>query len=237
MKTELAHRDVICAEAGPLLCFTSVDVAAGIGSLSNDNVLADPADVAYFVCRAAVTELVSLNVSVRIIAVATSFPHDKRQPVDVGVSELLSSVGANPRILFSHENYIRVPHTTIAVTAIGWERPRKIVCRRLLPGMAVYAYGPGYLRPDIRRTDGDLPDLALLRRYIDANNDVRQIIPVGSRGIRHDIHVLGESTGLRFEGSTKGCSLRGGPGLQFLILASTPPPLSECRRLGVFVSD
>jgi hypothetical protein len=236
-RAALHTRDVACMEVMQALHFLSVDVAAGIGLMSDDRIAADPADVAYFVARTAVSELICLGVPVNGLAIATSLPQDRRQPVEAGILELLASLDADPQLVWSHENYLDVHQTAIAVTATGWQYPHRVVCQSPAAGTHAFLYGPGYVRQNIRRSDDDLPNLASLRHYLQTAERVLQVIPIGSRGIEHDISKLCESSGLRFRGSEAENMTRGGPGLGFLILAACHPELPQCRLLGAFTSD
>lgn len=233
LQDRLRNRDVSIIETDLGLVLASIDMATGIGVAPLDKIKADIFDVAYFVARTAAAELLSLNVPVLSMSIGTSLPFGSRQRINGGIHYLLDSIESHPALVFSHENYIESLCSCISVSAIGYTRLTQLVCKPIEPGVEVYCYGEGYVHSNIRHNDNDMPDLCKIMQIVSEDINVRQVIPVGSRGIQYDIDTLTRANRVALCGSCDSFTKRGGPGLQFLILTDSVPDLPSIKYVGV----
>lgn len=230
----LKNRDITFYAKSDELFLSSVDFAAGIGSAKCDINKADIEDVSYFVARAAISELWTLNSDIISIAIGTSIKHSEKKKIISGVHFLFQQLQIEPQIIFSHENYFESEFTSLAVFCTGLVGLNKLVCHEIQRGDLIYSFGSGYIRSEIKRTDSDMPDLYLIRQILKQSKCVRQVVPVGYRGIYHDITTLQKLYSLRAELIKQLDLLKGGPGLQFLVVTAEHIQFEGVTHLGKF---
>ncbi len=229
---QLKNRNVIYRDCGTGLLLSSVDASASIGPLAKDKIPAKLEDVAYFVARTAIVELWTLNATVISLGIGTSCHHSYKGLIVDGLGCLMGDIGIDPDVIYSHENYVSSDITAISVFCSGTVTARDLVCRELKKGNLLHVFGSGYVRPDIRRHDTDIPDLNALRSLLREETSIRQIVPIGSRGLMHCIGALEKCYSLTATLANPVKTLRGGPGLQFLLISEGDIPVQEAQYLG-----
>lgn len=232
----IKSRDVSFFKVGKKYIFSSIDIASGIGDQRLDSHKANLSDVAYFVARTALVELLCLNVSLSSLAIASSLSHEHKDDIQEGIDFLSHSLNSKPAYIFSHENYTHSSITSLSVTASGFADPDQIICDRIQDNSLVYYLGSGFTDVPLNRTMLNIPNLNILHSIVLLDR-VLQVIPVGSRGGGHDILSISQDYGLIYKGSSKPFGNRGGPGLQFLVITDSELDIPDLHLAGRFVSS
>lgn len=229
----LKYRDVAFYRTDSIIHLSSLDFAAGIGPSRLDQIKANLSDLGYFVARTALSELWTLNAHISSVAIGTSLKYNDKDKIIIGLNYLFKQLRISPKVIFSHENYLNTEVSSIAVLCTGYTDLNKLICFKIRKGDLIYSFGLGYIRQDIKKEDLDIPDLSYLKRSLN-NNNIRQIIPIGSRGIMHEIMTIKNTYSLNIQLINKIDVGKGGPGLQFLIISSKALHYNEFIYLGKY---
>ncbi len=221
----LERRDVaVSALTDSLLLLQSVDASASIGAMPLDDLLADPSEVGYGVSRTACLELMTLGVSVSTLALAVAQQGDA-EAVTCGARRFCKEAGLAPAMVLSSENYVSPAQSSVSVSAVGVADRSRLVVRPAVAGTLLCTLGTPH------QNGADLTPLPMsaLRRVI---NDplTREVIPVGSRGIAHDLKSL--NVGYEIAVDLTELSRPGGPGQLVLVLCDAPLDVATFTAIG-----
>lgn len=232
----LRRRDVVATRMQSQLLLSSIDFSQSIGPRKMDKVRATVFANAYFVSRAALAEIVALGAIPAMIAVGNSSIQDKAAVI-AGLDLVLSELGIDAEVQFSHENYHETDESAIAVTCVALAAEHDIrIFASNGPAFAYYSnlMLPPILDPEEFHRRWPLSELFTILRH----PQTLEIIPGGSRGIMGDIERLRADLKLVFHPSlapadmAKSLSQGAGPGCKFLIITNTPVERANYELIG-----
>ena len=224
----LRIRDVAVVDFGEIALLTSVDIASGIGPRHDDLIQAEGSVVGQSVARTAAAELISLGATISTVSISASGP-DLLEATVAGVQEFLRDSGIAATIVSSSENYVRTSWSAISVTVNALTLISDLVIRPVRPGDYCYTLGDGYEGPG--RTLRP-PAMESVREIL-TTPSIRQVIPVGSRGLDWDLSCLAKKYSVRISTKVRAAP-RGGPGLQYVIVTEDPIDVAGIRPVGQF---
>lgn len=235
---ELAERDVVARSLGDgRFLVQAVDVAVGIGPAPGDTLGARPADVGYYVARAAAAELWSLGAGTALAAVTVA-DRGVADFVLEGVRTAFEEMGEAVPVVRSTENYVATTVSSVSVAVSGVIEEHALILGRPRSGHHALLLGGGYHR-DADTSDVRRWPLDALASLLEQRQHLVQVVPVGSGGVERDLKYLRRKHGLVLAEPAPSVDLRqqGGPGLQFLVIAQGPVECQYLTPLGDFTPD
>jgi len=214
----LKNRDLILWSEDNVTVGVACDVGASIGGMRTDGIAAEPRNVAYFVARTAVCELLCANFVPFAITLATSLCLKRQSELSSGLELLMSELEKPVGIEFSHENYTSPQETSISVTAVGRYHidplARKNTATRVFGDMVGLTYSPP-LNADTVHKNLPLSKLIELRDSV----STAELIPIGHRGVSRAMEKSNYPDADISKIPKERQRMPGGPGLSFFRLS------------------
>ncbi len=177
----------------------ATDGLGGIGQQPHDEVFALPQDVGYFTARVALFELISANVSPNILINTLSVGGSYANQIVDGIREAAmdANLGSDFPITGSSEDNVPAKLTALGVIAMGSVNMRRFSPGSAKPGDEVWLAGEPKSAPkdQVYRGDSTSVTFAQLRAMKTIQN-LRDIIPVGSKGANYEASQIAASAGL-----------------------------------------
>jgi len=201
------------------------DAAGGIGSKSHDNVKADSRIVGRMTARVALMELLSVGAEpISIAATLAVEPNPTGNRILSGIMDEVhyAGYGRLPLICSSEKN-VSVSQTGVGVTVLGTLAWSKLMIGRCRPGDELVAIGEPRVKAEVlegerRRVIANTKDVSKLQNC----PFIREMIPVGSRGIWHEAQVLAKDSKLSINKGDSSVDLRKSAGPSTVLLCATP---------------
>ena len=192
------------------------DCSGGVGRKHADEVQADPEVVGYFSFRVAVMECLAVGarlVAVQLFNFTSDTVWDKyTQGVRMGLKEL--GMEGVP-LTGSSESNINLKQSALGVTCIGMRKKKRDQTSK--KGISYALIGTPLVGDEVLRSQSYIAPLSLFKECI-LHPAIIHILPVGSKGVRHELSVLTEKT-LRKEDvhSFQDLEKSSGPATSFII--------------------
>lgn len=176
------------------------DSVGGIGPRPGDMFSVDARTVTHFAARVPILEVLSTGASPTVIVDTLSI---ERGPTANEMIEevraLARELGLDPdtSVTGSTEDNVATSATALGITVVGVAGPGRFRPSSAGPGDLVVAVGLPLSAPRDRLVPGDprMPSIAEVRA-IAALPGIHEVLPVGSRGIAHEISQLVATQGL-----------------------------------------
>lgn len=194
----------------------ATDCSGGIGSKEGDIVLADPETVGYYCFRVAAMECLAVGARLKAIQVLNFTSDAVWDQYCSGVKNGLSEMNQEETpITGSTESNIGLNQSALGVTCIGIRNKK-----RPSPCCANLAYaliGTPLVGNEVIKHHASIAPLALFMNCVQ-HSSIIDIIPVGSKGVFHELSLLLGKT-LRREDvtSTQDLDKSSGPSTSFII--------------------
>ena len=178
------------------------DSVGGIGPKPDDTVPADPYTVGHFAARTPILEVLAAGAIPRIVVNNLCF--EAGPAADEMISamiDLVREVGLGPDVVTgSTEDNVPTRTTGIGVTVVGIAARKDLRGGRSRPGDLVVCLGTPRSAPEftLTPTDRPMPTVAEIIRVLDLPG-VREVLPVGSRGVAVEFAALAATAGLRHQ--------------------------------------
>lgn len=180
----------------------SCDSSGGIGEKENDIVSTPPEVVGYYTTHVALVEVIATGATpITVVNALAVEMNDTGKRILYGVKQALKSLSIDEDniITGSTEENIPVCQTAMGITVIGivekknWKLPNTN-SGQLAVVIGIPKVGKAVL-DDAGREILSIPDLLQLVN----NSEVREIIPVGSKGILYELEQMASTNKLTFE--------------------------------------
>lgn len=209
-----------------LFMVVGCDSAGGIGPKPLDKVKVDGRTLGRFTARVALME-VSAAGGLPICLVNTLSVEPEPTGVEIleGVRNEVQHAGLGHLVITgSMEENIRVNQTGLGVTVIGLASRKQLKIGKSKPGDLIIAVGIPCVGMEVLAAEKQnrIADLQDLLKLISLNF-VHEVIPVGSKGIRHEASVIAQDSLLRVKLQEKpGVNLEksAGPGTVIMVSVS-----------------
>ena len=193
------------------------DSVGGIGAKALDTVFAEPFAVGYFALRVPVMELVSLAFRPFLIVDPLCVESGTySEEILAGMKALAAEIELTDPCVFngSTEDNVITNQTGVGVVVLGLAHPEEFVEVASTQEHMLVAAGLPKSAPNHEVHIGD-PEILSMRdlRWLRRQTGVGDIVPVGSRGIAHEVEQLAASANLayRFEDVDISLHASGGP--------------------------
>lgn len=192
------YRDVLIIHEGDVAYAVSCDSTGAIGEKENDVLKVDAEVVGRAAIKVALSEL--LCVGAWPIAISDALSNEMNPTgikiIDGIKKELTENEIYDVVLTGSTEENFPSTMTGVGVTAIGRAAKEELKVRKAKAGMEVGLIG----YPRVGQEVLYCHDVLSLKDYVKIFrcNEIAEAIPVGSKGIRHELDVLKLSSGLEF---------------------------------------
>lgn len=186
-------RDLVVLDDLVIAC----DSVGGIGDKPGDAVWADARTVAHFGARVPLLEVLCAGADPLVVIDALSVErHPSGEAMIAEIESMVADLG-DVVVTGSTEENVRVTATAIAVSVIGRTRPGGVRPGGGCPGDVVLCLGLPRSAPAHRVRIG-LPEIVGIDevRAVLGVSGVHDALPVGSRGIAHELDELARTAGL-----------------------------------------
>jgi len=216
------YRDLTLLDIGPgVTLVISCDSSGGIGPKPADVIRVPGYVVGRFCARVALMEAISVAARpVAIIDTLSVEPHPTGAEIMRGVADEMASIGLDPGLCLtgSMERNVTTVQTGLGVTVLALLEGEGLM-GRLGPGDALACFGIPKVGPEVRLGDPDLADPSTVRTLVNSGG-AKEVLPVGSRGIRREVQLLANLCGCRFQWQdTAGLDIEGSAGPATCLLA------------------
>lgn len=178
------------------------DSSGGIGNKAQDVVPIEPESAGYYAAAVPLIEIMAARA--QVISLVDTLcvemePTGKR--IIQGIQDAMSQIGIDPNLLTgSTEDNIKTQSTGIGVTVIGKmsreeHQKKQIPEQALLVLIGIPKVGAQFLTEEVIGTLGETLTLADMRRLLNFEL-IKDMIPVGSKGILYEGAVLAKRYGL-----------------------------------------
>ena len=197
------QRDITLLPVAPdKVLVIACDSCGGVGEKPADLVQAPPEITGYYTCRVAVMEVLAVGADIRLVidTLAVEWSPTGQRIMD-GIHQCLEEAGLEKTVALngSTEENFPMTQTAMGITVMG-EADKKA----LLSGVSeendwVVSVGLPKVGQEIVQPVDD--EVVALKDFISLRNQtgVKDIIPVGSRGIGHEATLMGQLNGLQVE--------------------------------------
>lgn len=211
-------RDLILIHLGrgDLVQVVACDSAGGVGPKEGDAVRAPARVVGKFAARVALMEVVAAGATpVCLVNNLCVEPEPTGKEILEGVREEAGLVGLDPGLAVtgSTEKNIPTVQTGVGVTALGLARAGELRLGRSRPGDQVVCVGVPRVGEEVMTAIEEVMDLPALKNLLELPY-VREVLPVGSRGIAWEAMSLAAGAG---------CELNFYPGISLDLAKSAGP--------------
>lgn len=180
----------------------SCDSSGGIGDKENDVVKVPPEVVGYFTAQVGLMEILSFGAKpITIVDTLSVEMEDTGHKIIEGIKEALEPLefDISNLITGSTEENIPVTQTGIGITIVGiidkdkWKKP--ITTSGLLAVVVGLPKVGDEVSEDNKKTIMDVGKLLKLKE----KNYIKEILPVGSKGILHELNEMAKTNNINFE--------------------------------------
>ena len=190
-------RDLTIWGDGGLLYVVACDANASIGELPHDFLRRPPEEAGYNAAKVALMEVLAAGVGPFLVTNTLCGPlDDYGRRVLAGIARALDEVGSDAPINGSDETNMETSQTGVGVTIVGRGPVHRVLLGGSRPGDVVACVGrpkDGVLVP---YWEGDA-DVAAPRDVLALlGAEVHELLPVGSKGVGHEVAELAATAGL-----------------------------------------
>ncbi len=168
------------------------DVSGGIGKKENDQLKVDPKIVGEFTAKVALMEVLAVNAKPISITNTLSVEYDPTGiEIIKGIKKALGEVGLKEILNGSTEDNIKTYETGVGITVIAIVDKEKLKLSNSHKGDIIAAIGIPLVGEDVIEKSeliATLSDVKNLRK----KNYIKEILPVGSKGIKYEAQILAE---------------------------------------------
>lgn len=185
----MTYRDVILTQLqNDQILVTGCDSCGGIGLKRDDTLEAPPEVVGAITARVALLEVLSLGASVVSVAVPiANEPDATGRRLLKGVKSCLDEFGLRVPVLTSMEKNMPTSMTALGVVVNGLAKTIKR--SPFHRGDAVYVIGRPSVGPEVIDHSDKLLKASTIKRLLEMNF-VREILPVGSKGVMGELNDM-----------------------------------------------
>ena len=176
------------------------DSCGGIGNKENDVVKVSPDLVGYFTAHVALSEVLAIGARpISLINTLAVEMEDTGKEILKGINKALSYLDLGDEITIngSTEENIPVCQTAMGVTVIGVVNKKWCMPKTHKGTLAVVVGIPKVGQEVLQDYGKETMSLLTLKKLLQ-NNKVQEILPVGSKGILHELKELAQSNGLSY---------------------------------------
>ncbi len=189
-------RDVSVIRRTDGFLVTACDTLGAIGAKPADVVQAPEEVCGAYTLRVCLSELAAVGAVPLIVTslVCNEWESTGRKILDGIRAELTDNGYQNVRVNGSTEENMRTVMTALGITVVGFAEHMR--WRKTLPGDRVLVVGIPRVGKAVLEHGNELLRPSLVRFLCD-DDAVGDVIPCGSRGVRHELDVLAQESGLR----------------------------------------
>lgn len=197
---ENKHRDVsLIPFDGEQVLVIACDSCGAFGSKSGDQVKVPPQIVGKYTARVAMMEVLSLGA--KPIAMTVNIcnePSPTGEGIMEGIEEELEAWQFVLPITISTEKNMPTTMTAIGVTLMGMAEKSELLLGKVSAGDLVYSVGLPKVGNDVVTDRGEIADATVMKELLQLGG-IKEILPVGSSGIKGEMNKLSESYRLKFD--------------------------------------
>lgn len=218
-------RDLSVWRVGDVVHVVACDANASVGERPNDFQQRPPEEAGYNATKVPLMEVLATGARpflvVNTLCVALD---DYGSRVVDGVRAALAEVGADVLVTGSDETNMSTTQTGVGVTVVGSVTADALRIGSSLPGDLVVCVGMPKDGVRVAYREGDA-DVAAPRDVLAVlGAGVREVLPVGSKGVGYELGQLAATAGLEAEPHhVDGLDLAASAGASTCVLASLPP--------------
>lgn len=201
-----ALRDALIQSQGDQWLVITADNSAGVGRSRLDQVQADPYLVGLLTARVALLEAISLGADPLAVSSTLSFGHQTSdgQLIYQGIITTAAGVGLGPdQVTGSSETNFPAEITCLGVTVVAAAARDQLLLGRVHPGDACWLLGQPLVGSEVVAAHSGLLSLPIVQS-LTSWPAVREIVPVGSRGVRWELEQLAERYDLCWQAEALG---------------------------------
>ena len=176
------------------------DSAGGIGNKPGDTIQVTEGFLGSFTARVAMMEVLATGAEIISIIDTLSLEMEPSGRMIIeGIAREAGKAGLDPKIIItgSTEENIPVQQTGIGITVIGQVDSAAFRPGTTVPGDIIVCFGIPSVGQEVSEkgeNSSDFADITLLRILL-TTEGVHDILPVGSKGIRHEVKEMAASAG------------------------------------------
>ena len=197
---ESKHRDAsLIPLDGEQVMVIACDSCGAFGSKSGDQVKVPPQIVGKYTARVAMMEVLALGA--KPIAMTVNIcnePSPTGEGIMEGIAEELEAWQLVLPITISTEKNMPTTMTAIGVTLMGIAEKSELLLGKVSPGDLVYSVGLPKVGDAVVTDQGEIADATVMKQLLHMGG-IKEIVPVGSSGIKGELNKLAESYQLKFE--------------------------------------
>lgn len=185
-------RDLTLIEMSEKVLVIAVDSCGGVGSKEMDELKVDPYYVGRFTARVVFMEILSTGAKIITITngVMNEFSETGERILEGIIDELKEANIGEVIINGSSEENFETANTGVAITAVGVVDKERIKVNKDLAGLKVGLIGIPKVGDEIKlQNDHQIMSYKDIYSLLD-NNEVVEIIPVGSKGIINELKQI-----------------------------------------------
>lgn len=196
----MKHRDVSFIDISDNeVLVTACDSCGGIGSKEGDAVQAPPYIVGKFTARVCLMELLSVNsVPIGMTVNICSEPEPTGSEILRGIEDELGEINLNIPMTISTEKNMKTSMTALGITLFGRAKKEEILLGRAEKGNYVYTLGEPMVGVEVLRNHEKTCSSRVVLELL-KDEDVREIIPVGSGGIGGELDKFLKNSGFKLD--------------------------------------
>ncbi|AOT70949.1 AIR synthase related protein [Geosporobacter ferrireducens] len=197
---ESKHRDIsLVALQGDQMLVIACDSCGAVGSKAGDQVKVPPHIVGKYTTRVAVMEVMATGAKpVAVTANICNEPSPTGEEIMEGIRQELEEWDLKLPITISTEKNMPTAMTALGITLIGTVAKSQLMIGKISPGDLVYSLGLPKIGDDVAADQGEIADARVMKKLLQLEG-VKEIIPVGSSGIKGEVNKLAEAYQLRFD--------------------------------------
>lgn len=199
------------------------DSCGGIGLKEQDLVKASPRITAYQTGKVVLAELMSMGFTPFILAdgLAVEMNDTGKELID-GFNEVLSKLSFRVHLTGSTEENIKMVQTAMGVTCIGLCNKDKLKFNKTKSGDICLLFGLPMVGNEVLQNPDKILDIDDFEKLFQCDL-IKEMLPVGSRGIEAELNDLLNDNGLQFKyGNNISIDLKksGGPSTSCIVTVS-----------------
>ncbi|MBC1485178.1 alpha-L-fucosidase [Listeria seeligeri] len=187
-------RDLSIIDVPSGCVLTSCDISAGFGEKIHDSLAVAPEVTGQLTLRVALLEMIATGaevVAVSDVVGAEMEPTGRR--VIAGIkNELKKANLEHIELNGSTEENIEVTATSVGVLVTGFATRAALKITNVHQAAVLFAFGKPFVGEEVLQNMDQMPDYELVKRLI-ANSAVLEVVPVGSKGMSYEAHLLAET--------------------------------------------
>ncbi|EAE9398434.1 alpha-L-fucosidase [Listeria monocytogenes] len=175
---------------------TSCDISAGFGEKTHDGLMVAPEVTARLTLRVALIEMIASGaevVAVSDVVGGEMEPTGRR--VIVGLKDELTKANlSHIELNGSTEENMKVTQTSVGVLVTGFATKAALKLKNVHEAAVLFAFGEPIVGAEVLQKLRDMPDYRLVKKLVE-HNDVLEVVPVGSKGMAYEAHLLARLNG------------------------------------------